>query len=452
MNMSNPVFFIFWGLLSLVVLLLIVRRIVNWRKQVMLERAEREAEYVAAVDSVDSPGGGTGLTSVYPDAPKVAPAHATVSHSPNAVAPPVSILKQPTSPVTGEEVSVHPNAIHPDKYNVWSPQEVTTWQPPADQVYNVSWSGRQLFHSSEKNFEEPNYIPKIGPDALASVNSDDLAFGPATLAMASLMPMTDEERVERELKQAGYYKPHAKQNLQATRFMMVILTIFFIGGLLLLVPAQPGGKPSSTQLGLLVSLIGGPILMWAVPRVVIQNKAAERKSELERSMPDMLDMLNMCVSQGLTIPTSLKRIAIDLKPVYPTLASELAIVAHQSEVGNMQVALDNFADRVDVPEVDSFVSLMNQSEKMGTNVSDALTEYSNTMRESLRQRTDEKANKASFKLMFPTVLFMMPAVFMFLMGPAILELQEFFDQGGLDTVRGATQLGDIGTITQGSPQ
>jgi tight adherence protein C len=160
----------------------------------------------------------------------------------------------------------------------------------------------------------------------------------------------------------------------------------------------------------------------------------------------------MCVSQGLTIPSSLKRIAIDLKPVYPVLASELAIVAHQSEVGNMHVALDNFADRVDVPEVDSFVSLMNQSEKMGTNVSDALTEYSNTMRESLRQRTDEKANKASFKLMFPTVLFMMPAVFMFLMGPAILELQDFFDQGGMDTVRGATQLGDIGTVTQGPQQ
>ena len=125
------------------------------------------------------------------------------------------------------------------------------------------------------------------------------------------------------------------------------------------------------------------------------------------------------------------------------------IVVHQAEVGNLQIALDNFADRVDVPEVDSFVSLLNQSERMGTSVSEALTEYSNTIRESLRQRTDEKANKAAFRLMFPTVLFMMPAVFGFLMGPAILELQDFFDEGGLDAL---SATGDISNIAQGLGQ
>ena len=98
-----------------------------------------------------------------------------------------------------------------------------------------------------------------------------------------------------------------------------------------------------------------------------------------------------------------------------------------------------------MPEVDSFVSLLNQSERMGTNVSDALTEYSNTMRESLRQRTDEKANKAAFRLMFPTVLFMMPAVFGFLMGPAILELQQFFDDGGLDALSASGDLSSVST-------
>lgn len=168
-------------------------------------------------------------------------------------------------------------------------------------------------------------------------------------------------------------------------------------------------------------------------------------------MPDMLDMLNMCVSQGLTIPSSMKRIANDLKPVYPALAMELSIVQRQAEIGNLRIALDNFADRVSVPEVDSFVSLMTQSERMGTSVSDALTEYANTMRESLRQRTDEKANKAAFKLMFPTVLFMMPAVFMFLMGPAILELQDFFDQGGVNNLsEGIGTLDNVQNLTRGS--
>jgi tight adherence protein C len=256
------------------------------------------------------------------------------------------------------------------------------------------------------------------------------------------MPSPDIERTNKELTRAGYHQPHAMQNLQAVRFMM-LFGVFFLGACaVILVPQQ---FEIFAMLGTIV--MAG--LVWAVPRIFLQNKATERTSQLERAMPDMLDMLNMCVSQGLTIPDSLKRISKDLQPVYPALATELLIVVYQAEVGNLQISLDNFADRVDVPEVDSFVSLLNQSERMGTNVSDALTEYSNTMRESLRQRTDEKANKAAFRLMFPTVLFMMPAVFGFLMGPVILELQEFFDEGGLDALSAS---GDLSTVSQGLRQ
>ena len=74
---------------------------------------------------------------------------------------------------------------------------------------------------------------------------------------------------------------------------------------------------------------------------------------------------------------------------------------------------------------------LTQTERMGTSVSDALTDYSDTMRESLRQRADERANQASFSLLFPTVLCLMPAVFMFLMGPAVIELSKFTNAGGL---------------------
>ncbi len=245
------------------------------------------------------------------------------------------------------------------------------------------------------------------------------------------MPETDIERTHSELAQAGYHQPHAMENLQAMRFLLVFVSLIMLGGLLLVVPTQ--AEPY-----VLGSMLIIPAALWALPRILIQNRAAERRSQLERAVPDMLDMLNMCVSQGLTIPDSLKRIARDLKPVYPVLAGELAIVVQQAEGGNLRIALENFARRVDVPEVDSFTNLMTQSDRMGTSASSALTEYSSTMREILRQRTDEKANSAAFKLMFPTVLFMMPAVFMFLMGPAILELQEFFDDGGLQQIREGT--------------
>lgn len=320
----------------------------------------------------------------------------------------------------------------------WTPPQPAGWSP---QPVGVSWANQSLFHTRETSFEEPTHIRKVLPGDIPS-NLDDYVLGPSTPAFAALMPLTDRARTENELSQAGFYQPHALQNLSAIRFFGILISLIFFGVLFMFVPPV-------LEIPVAIAALVVPMLCWAVPRVLIQNRATDRKSEIERAMPDMLDMLNMCVSQGLTIRASMHRISDDLRPVYPVLANELAIVSRQTEIGNLRVALNNFADRVSVAEVDSFVSLMNQSEQMGTSISDALTEYSNTMRESLRQRTDEKANKASFNLMFPTVLFMMPAVFMFLMGPAILELQDFFDEGGVENLQqGSNAIQNIGNANQ----
>ncbi|MBI1312048.1 hypothetical protein GC176_12210 [bacterium] len=433
----NPLFLTFWSLLGLLVLLLIVRRIVKWRTHARALREYREAEYQAALSEASraeadevrraSAAGSSGTGRESLDS-------ASGTDSDAVDRPEVSSYEKSSAAASETVLPVRPSVIQADRYQAWSPPEVETWEPPAGLVYDVSWADQELFRSHETSFEEPEHIPKVKPEDVPTSETEDLAFGPATLAMASLMPMSDEARIRAELKQAGFHQPHAMANLQATRFVLVGGTIGMFAVLLLIVPKV-------LEIPVLLGMISVPLFFWAIPRMYIQGRAKERKSQIERAMPDMLDMLNMCVSQGLTIPTSLRRIAIDLKPVYPDLASELGMVVHQGEVGSMTVALNNFGERMDVPEVDSFVSLMTQAEKMGTNVSDALTEYSNTMRESLRQRTDEKANNASFKLMFPTVLLMMPAVFLFLMGPAILELDQFFNQGGLENIsQGAEEI------------
>src|SRR5690554_547204 len=104
----------------------------------------------------------------------------------------------------------------------------------------------------------------------------------------------------------------------------------------------------------------------------------------------------------MTVINSLARISREFVPVYPDLSKELRIVAEQARVGNLAQALNNLSDRIDVPEIHSFTSLLIQTEQMGTSVSDALAEYSDGMREGQRQRADEKANSATFKLLFPT--------------------------------------------------
>jgi tight adherence protein C len=430
---TQTLFLIFFTLAASLVLTLLINRVRRWRQRQRDEAQNREAEYENAIrqSHTESPNAAVEAVAV---TPPVQPAVAAVESSATDGPPNESI--EPATSLENAQPAAQ-GVIQADRFMAWSPPEAEVWQPPNDQTHQVSWSGQKLFGNPTDDFEEANSLPMLRPDQVPSNDGSDYVFGPATSSISSVMPSPDIERTNKELTRAGFHQPHAMQNLQAVRFMLLFGVLFLGGGAVILVPQR-------FEIFALLGTIGVAGLVWAVPRIFLQNKGTERTSQLERAMPDMLDMLNMCVSQGLTIPDSLKRISRDLKPVYPALATELLIVVHQAEVGNLQISLDNFADRVDVPEVDSFVSLLNQSERMGTNVSDALTEYSNTMRESLRQRTDEKANKAAFRLMFPTVLFMMPAVFGFLMGPAILELQEFFDDGGLDALSAS---GDLSTIS-----
>ena len=136
---------------------------------------------------------------------------------------------------------------------------------------------------------------------------------------------------------------------------------------------------------------------------------------------------------------SLARIAGELADVHPALAQELRIIHLQTQVYSLERALENFARRIDVPDVHAFTSLLIQTERMGTSISASLEQYSDTLRETLRQRADQRANQAAFKLLFPTVLCLMPAVYLFLLGPAVLELSEFFGHGGFDAVSAGSQ-------------
>lgn len=311
--------------------------------------------------------------------------------------------------------------------------DMRSYQSPGLEA--TTWQDRTLFSpSTQSGWRGSAVIPRLEPHDVPSVGTSDYMYGSATPVLASFLPETEDSKrtLARELKQAGDYAPHARENLAATRFVMMMGALLF-GGVLVIVMPRVIERP------LLLGTLVLAALGWAVPALIVRSRAKTRRTDIELAIPDMMDMLNMCVSQGLTVPDSIGRVARDLKPVYPGLAQELAIVVDQTKVGTLNEALTNFAERIDIPQVDSFVSLITQTERMGTSVSDALTEYSDTMRESLRQRADERANQASFSLLFPTVFCLMPAVFMFLMGPAIIEMAKFTDAGGLQGLNDGRQ-------------
>ncbi|QDT77690.1 Bacterial type II secretion system protein F domain protein [Gimesia maris] len=302
-------------------------------------------------------------------------------------------------------------------------------------ITTATWEHRQLFSAINTSQQTASTLPLVEAGDVPSMGGDDYIFGSATPALAEMMPESEERRAKtkKELQAAGYYQPHALHNFSAIRFISILGTLLFFGGVLLLAPER-------FEIPILAAMLIVPILVWAVPFLIVTSKASDRRSEIEQGIPDMLDMLNMCVSQGMTVPHALKKIISELAKVYPALAHELKIVIEQSSIGTFSQALSNFSKRIDVPEVHSFAALLIQTDQMGTNVTSALQEYSDNMRESLSQRADEKANKATFKLLFPTVLCLMPAIYIFLLGPAIVELSDFFHSGGSDSLNSTTDM------------
>lgn len=288
-----------------------------------------------------------------------------------------------------------------------------------------TWEDRRLLeHRGILTRPTSDNLPRVLASEVPGADDSDRTFGPLNPVLASFLPESNERKEEarRELQAAGYYNPHALENLAALRYALIMLGIVVFGGMLLIVP-------TALEPIMVAGLVIGPMLGWALPTLYIRRKAADRIKEIGKAMPDLLDMLNMCVSQGLTVTDALKRILREFRGVYPALAQELSIVLDQARINDLHTSLEAFGRRIDLPEVHSFTSLLIQTERMGTSISQALTTYSDTMRESLKQRADEKGNRATFRLLFPTVLCLMPAVYLFLLGPAVNELSKFFSEG-----------------------
>ncbi|WP_437224868.1 type II secretion system F family protein [Planctomicrobium sp. SH661] len=355
------------------------------------------------------------------NAPKMRPRQRP--QTPATPAPPVTVVQSTAASTSG-----------PAPSESVSPTEKTTIFEGDESTARRGYAASNYWPVEPKSVVKKNLFEDVGEE-YPWADGSDYAFGAATPVLSELLPTTEEGRraLTKSLRNAGYYTPHAWQNLSAVRYLGIVLPIILFGALLIVVP-------ESLEAYMIAGMVVGPAIGWALPTLYIRGKAANRLREIENAMPDMLDLLNMCVSQGMTVPASLRRVGQDIAPVYPALAKELNIVADQARVGHLTEALSNFSERVDTPDVHSFSSLMIQTEQMGTSVSEALNDYSDSMREAQKQRADEKANAATFKLLFPTVLCLMPAVFLFLMGPALIELNRFFAGGGLEGLdRGASQ-------------
>ncbi|PZS32128.1 MAG: secretion system protein TadC [Pseudonocardiales bacterium] len=173
-----------------------------------------------------------------------------------------------------------------------------------------------------------------------------------------------------------------------------------------------------------VGLVVYPLILGAagffVVDVLVRNLGEKRQIEIQKGLPDALDMMTVCVEAGLGFDSALARVARNLEG---PMAEECARVLQEMQFGMSRAeALRALVGRTNVPELRTFVSSLIQSSELGISVGIVLREQAKEMRIRRRQRAEEKAQKLPVKILMPLITCLLPAMFVVILGPAIIQI------------------------------
>lgn len=181
---------------------------------------------------------------------------------------------------------------------------------------------------------------------------------------------------------------------------------------------------SSNNLYLLAASALALIIFTYLPKSWLRRKVRRKKNEISKTLPDALDMLSVCANAGLGFDQSLQR----LSEYWDTaLSDEFGRVVAEMGMGiPRREALRNLANRIDVPELSSFVAVIVQSDQLGMSITQTLQTQAKQMRIERRFKAQEQARKMPLKMLFPLMLFIFPSMFAVILGPMVPILGEVF--------------------------
>lgn len=178
----------------------------------------------------------------------------------------------------------------------------------------------------------------------------------------------------------------------------------------------------TTAMGALAVMISALLGVW-LPGIFIKNQSQKREDILRKSMPDALDLLVICAEAGLSLDAGLERVSNEIISSSPELAEEIGLTAVELNfLPDRTRALQNFADRVPLQGVIALTNTLIQTEKYGTPLAQSLRVLSSEMREERIMAAETKAAKLPATLTVPMILFILPPLFVILIGPAILKV------------------------------
>ena len=227
-------------------------------------------------------------------------------------------------------------------------------------------------------------------------------------------PRSSTDTVERRLMSAGVGLKISSTGFLAIKGLFALLG-FSVGAML----------GSSKGLGgiLVAALIAGAVGFFG-PDYAITLKARSRKEKVKADLPDALDLLAVSVEAGLGFDASLAKLNEHMEG---PLAQEFGLTLSEMRIGESRSeALKRLSDRVDAPELSAFTRAIIQADQLGTSLGRILRVQATDARLRRQAAAEERAMKAPIKMLFPTVLFIFPAMFLVILGPAILNVQKLF--------------------------
>ncbi len=222
-------------------------------------------------------------------------------------------------------------------------------------------------------------------------------------------PSQNVVRLRQQLLEAGAPKGLGPTEFTGLRFLLFAA----FGGLLFLLMLPTSG-------GLMLK-VGGPfvvaILGYVMPGIWLSSRIKRRKTEITRGLPDAIDLLTISVEAGLGFDPALARV---VEKWDNALTRELGRMLSEIRMGSSRRdAMREMANRVNVDDLNTFISAVIQADQLGVSISQVLRIQSKQMRQKRRQRAEEKAQKAPLKMLFPMIFLIFPSIYIVILGPAI---------------------------------
>ena len=255
----------------------------------------------------------------------------------------------------------------------------------------------------------------------------------STLENMKVLQESQVKAIQRKLAVAGFRN---RELAVAVIFARMVLPIVlgFIGVVALYWTDTFPDWGSFKRFGAFAFLV---IAGYKAPELFLSNRAKKRTDAIRKGLPDALDLLVICAEAGLTVDAAFNRVARELGRAYPELGDEFALTAIElSFLTERRQAFENFAFRVDLDSVRGVVTTMIQTERYGTPLSSALRVLSAEFRNERMMRAEEKAARLPAIMTVPLIMFILPVLFVVILGPAACSIADAFSGDGPGHVNG----------------